>query len=495
MRGKNNNLPEVPKGWVWTRLGEIARIRNGFAFKSRNYQNEGIFLIRQSNLEKRRVNVEKAVHLPNQFLNKYSEFIIRKGDILVGMSGSIGKSCIYDLETPALQNQRTGLIQLLEPRMKQFIRYYLDTLEGQLLFLAKGVGVQNISAREIESCPIPIPPLPEQRRIITKIEELFTKLDAGVEALKKVKAQLKRYRQAVLKYAFEGKLTEEWRVKHKSDLEPASVLLERIKEERRKNGGSEKGTWEEVPPLETSDLPELPQGWVWTSLGEIADIVTGTTPTKSKKEYYGTDFPFFKPTDLNDGYHVRKSRDGLSKKGIEKARLLPDKSTLVTCIGATIGKTGFIRAAGACNQQINSLIPERNVFPEFVYFMCVSPQFQRSIITNASATTLPILNKSKFEKLEIPLPPLREQQTIVEEIERHFSGADEVDKVVEQSLSQTRRLRQSILKKAFEGKLVPQDPSDEPVEKLLERVKMEKARRERGRRRSVGRELTQDRGG
>ena len=200
---------------------------------------------------------------------------------------------------------------------------------------------------------------------------------------------------------------------------------------------------------------ELPEGWVWKKVSDLGEVLTGTTPTKAKKEYYDSkDYPFFKPTDLNEGYYVKKSGDGLSKKGIEEARLLPSKSILVTCIGATIGKTGLIRVSGAFNQQINAIIPQKNVLPEFVYFVCISPQFQKSIVDNSSATTLPILNKRKFEMLTMPIPPLIEQQKIVEEIESRLSVAEEIEETIDINLKRAERLRQAILKKAFCGKLV-----------------------------------------
>ncbi|MFA4853711.1 MAG: restriction endonuclease subunit S, partial [Bacteroidales bacterium] len=150
------------------------------------------------------------------------------------------------------------------------------------------------------------------------------------------------------------------------------------------------------------------------------------------------------------------------------------KSILVTCIGATIGKAGLSRVSGTSNQQINAIVVHSPILPEYVFFLCISPSFQKSIIDNSSSTTLPILNKSKFELLAVPLPPLAEQQQIVTEVERRLSVADEMEKTVETALKQAERLRQSILKRAFEGNLVPQDPQDEPAEKLLERIKEEK---------------------
>jgi len=469
------NLPELPRGWVWTRLSEVVDIRNGFAFKSSDYRDSGALLVRQSNLGHSKVNIDNAAYLPEAYLGKYPEFTVTKGAVLIGMSGSIGKLCLYNLDTAALQNQRTGLLEFFEPDMKPYVWYYLNTLERSLTTMARGVGVQNISAAQIKSYPISIPPLPEQHRIVAKIEELFTRLDAGVEALKKIKAQLKRYRQAVLKYAFEGRLTKEWRQAHKDEIEPASIFLERIKQERHKTA---KAKYKELPPLDTADLSDLPEGWVWAKVGEIGLVETGNTPSKSQAAYYGRDYNFYKPTDLNAGYYTRESEDGLSSEGIKKARLLPERSILITCIGATIGKTGFIRQRGASNQQINAIIPDRNMLPEFLYFICISPQFQNGILSNASATTLPILSKRKFEVLELPLCPILEQHQAVEEIERRFSVADQIERTVDHSLKQAERLRHSILRRAFEGKLVPQDPNDEPAEKLLERIRQERARQQ-----------------
>jgi len=248
-------------------------------------------------------------------------------------------------------------------------------------------------------------------------------------------------------------------------------LLERIKEERKKKLGSK---YKELPPLDTSELPDLPEGWTWARVFDLGDVETGRTPSKAKLEFYGKDFPFFKPTDLNAGYNTRESQDGLSKLGIQQARFLPAGSVLVTCIGATIGKTGLIRRAGASNQQINAIIPAKGISSEYLYYVCVSPDFQKRILSSASATTLPILNKNKFEQLILPIPSTSEQQLIVSEIERRFSVADEVEKVVEQSLKQAERLRQSILKRAFEGKLVPQDPTDPPPIQLLEEIRKQK---------------------
>ena len=209
---------------------------------------------------------------------------------------------------------------------------------------------------------------------------------------------------------------------------------------------------------------------MWTTLGEIGEIVTGNTPSKDNKEYYGGNIPFFKPTDLEQGIDTKFSNDKLSQLGFESSRKLPANTVLVTCIGATIGKTGLISVEGSCNQQINAIVPTKSIIPYFLYYACVSEYMQNEIKSNASATTLPILNKGNFSKIAFPLPPLEEQKRIVSEIERWMlfvkvvkSGKSDLQKIIIQAKSK-------ILDLAIHGKLVPQDPNDEPASELLKRI-------------------------
>jgi len=205
-------------------------------------------------------------------------------------------------------------------------------------------------------------------------------------------------------------------------------------------------------------------------LGEIGEITTGNTPSKDNEEYYGGNIPFFKPTDLEQGIDTKFSNDKLSQLGFESSRKLPANTVLVTCIGATIGKTGLISVEGSCNQQINAIVPTKSIIPYFLYYACVSEYMQNEIKSNASATTLPILNKGNFSKIAFPLPPLEEQKRIVSEIERWMlfvnvveSGKSDLQKIIIQAKSK-------ILDLAIHGKLVPQDPNDEPASELLKRI-------------------------
>lgn len=151
------------------------------------------------------------------------------------------------------------------------------------------------------------------------------------------------------------------------------------------------------------------EDWVEVKVNELGEVITGGTPSKKVSEYYSkNDYPFYKPTDLNKGAIVDKSNDFLSELGFEKSRNAVAGSVLVTCVGATIGKTGLIKKEGAFNQQINAIIPSKCITSECLYFQIIAPEFQRQIKSNSSSTTLPILNKGKFSKLPIQLPPLPE---------------------------------------------------------------------------------------
>ena len=281
----------------------------------------------------------------------------------------------------------------------------------------------------------------------------------------------KALRQKILDLAIHGKL-----VPQDPNDEPASVLLERIRDEKERlikegkikrpkksKATSDKPHYENVPF-------EVPSSWVWTTLGDIAEIITGNTPSKDIKEYYSGNIPFFKPTDLEQGIHTKYSKDRLTPLGFEQSRKLPANSVLVTCIGATIGKTGLTTVEGTCNQQINAIIPTSAILAKFLYYVCISEYMQHEIKANASATTLPILNKGNFSKIAITIPPLQEQSRIVKGIEHWLSLVDCIEGNKENLQRTIREAKSKILTLAIHGKLVPQDPTDEPAAELLKRI-------------------------
>jgi len=302
----------------------------------------------------------------------------------------------------------------------------------------------------------------------------------------------KALRQKILDLAIRGKL-----VPQNPNDEPADVLLERIREQKMqmfKEGKLKKkdikndtvifkgednlhyekfqdGTMKCIE----AEIPfELPEGWRWSRLGSLFSTITGNTPSTKNASLYGNDYPFYKPTDLEAGLYVYTSEAMVSEKGYQAGRGVPEHSVLITCIGATIGKTGYIRNTGICNQQINAILPHKFIAPEYTYFCMCSDFEQRQIWINSSSTTLPILNKSKFDNLLFPVPPLLEQSILIKEIKKLFQHVN-IIQMEKSTLQETLRLtKNKILDLAIRGKLVPQDPNDEPASVLLERIKAEK---------------------
>ena len=223
--------------------------------------------------------------------------------------------------------------------------------------------------------------------------------------------------------------------------------------------GKKKETLTPEERLQAALVPEseqpykVPENWCWTYLGCVSNVVTGGTPSKKHPEYYGGLFPFFKPTDLDFGRHVVEASEYLTDEGKTVSRIIPEQSTAVCCIGS-IGKCGFLEVEGTTNQQINSAIPKFN--PLFLYYYCNTHYFNEELWSKASATTISIVNKSKMESCVFPLPPLPEQQRIVDRIESLFAKLDEAKQRAQDALDSFETRKAAILHKAFTGELTAQ---------------------------------------
>ena len=431
-------MAKIPQGWVECQLGDICNLDNGSKVYNVNLPLLDVKYLRG---KKEAINVEKGVLLNN-------------GDFVILVDGE-NSGEIFSIYEQGIMGSTFKKLIFSDYINVDFAKFKIMSKQKMFKLHKVGSAIPHLNKKLFKSLQLLLPPLNEQRRIVEKIESEFAKIDEGLEHLEHAKEQIKQYRQSVLKSAFEGKLTQQ-----NPDDESAEILLHKINSKAK-----------------FIHNDNLPQGWIVCLLGEVCEVVTGSTPsTKNDNNYNSKDYPFFKPTDLNAGYYTNNSKDYVSEYAYDRARKLPKNSVLVTCIGATIGKTGIIRQAGICNQQINAILPNNYILPELLYWYCTSEHFQNLIKQTASATTLPILNKRNFEKLHIVFMPLNEQKKIVEEIDKRSAVADEVEKVVEDNIEKAKQLKQSILKKAFEGRLVPQDPNDKPATILLEKIKQERSK-------------------
>ena len=303
-------------------------------------------------------------------------------------------------------------------------------------------------------------------------------------ALRRAQANLKRYRASVLKDACEGRLvpteTELARSEGR-DFQSAAVLLEHILAERRARWESQekrRGKYKEPSAPDPSALPELPEGWVWATVEQLAAIGTGSTPLTSKAEYYQHgSVPWVTSSALNDPL-VPSPNNYVSEQAVEECRLFlyPANTLLIAMYGEgkTRGKCSELLFPSTINQAIAAVIMEdsaANCRPYTKVFLHSNYEATRRL---SSGGVQPNLNLGLIKGLAIPLPPLAEQRRIVAEVERRLSVVQQAEATVEASLARAERLRQSILKQAFSGKLVPQDPHDEPASALLERIKAER---------------------
>ena len=456
----------LPAGWAWQSLGDVLKVRNGFAFKSSDYQKSGVLLIRQSNLDGNKVSLEKAEYLPEIFLKDHMDFRVAKGDVLIGMSGSIGKLCVYNRDEPALQNQRTGLLQFKDDSIKRWIWHYLPLIQGKLHEGGKGVGVQNISASQIEGLPIPIAPEECRVQIVAEIEKQFSRLDEAVGNLKRVKVNLKRYKAAVLKAAVEGKLTEDWRKAH-PNVEPASKLLERILAERRAKWGG-KGQYKETGRPNVNDLPQLPQHWAWCLTDALFSFVT--SGSRGWAQYYSDEGPLFLRVGNLDHDSIRPDLSDVQRvnppAGAEGTRTMVESGDILISITADVGMIAIVPAGlgdAYINQHVSLARPLNGFCREYLaWYLAARDGGQKMFLQLQRGATKVGLGLDDIRTVPVPLPPLKEQQEIVAEVERRLSVIEELNTAVQANLTRADRLRQSILSQAFSGRLVLQRYSVEP---------------------------------
>jgi type I restriction enzyme S subunit len=323
---------------------------------------------------------------------------------------------------------------------------------------------------------------------VAKIEELFSDLDAGVATLTRAKANLKCYRASVLKAAVEGHLTADWRAEH-PDVEPASALLARILTKRRQKweaaqlakfaatGKSPPKNWKdkypEPSPPDTTNLPELPDGWCWTSLGQIKQF-SMYGPRFSSDGYSDEGVLVLRTTDFSDDGRIDfetpprlpLSEDEIRSYKLETGDLLITRTGSLGTLAIFNGGPTSIAAAFL----IYYRMPTDPTTIRYLFNYLKSPAGQRELIGKGAGVGRPNLNIPAIDSIPISFPPLAEQVQLNQELSQRFSQIDAAEAQIERGLLRASRLRQSILKQAFEGKLVPQDPADEPASVLLERT-------------------------
>jgi type I restriction enzyme S subunit len=398
---------KLPKGWEVKKLGEVCKLKNGFAFKSNNYQKNGVPVIRISDISSGIVSSEDAVRVEAR--DDYENYLVETNDILVAMSGATtGKFGIFKSTEKAYQNQRVGKFKILDEKIlnNQFLFYQINSLKKQIEKDSYGGAQPNISSVKIEQMEITLPPLPEQQAIVAKIEELFSELENGKKELLTAQAKLKTYRQSLLKWAFEGRLTNE----------------------NLKEG-------------------ELPKGWEVKKLGEVAK-------NKSKK-VTPADYPDAKfvgmdciePHTLKPKFTYKFGDFKSAGNYFEMGQVLYGR------MRPYLNKVYKAEYEGACSGEFIVLQCSEKLYPNLLSYILHSKDFV-SYANHKTNGDRPRISYEEISDYPIALGPLHEQQAIVAILESKLTICDKIEEATTASLKQAETLRQSILKKAFEGKLI-----------------------------------------
>lgn len=448
------------KPWETVRLGDVAKTSSGGTPKRgvAAYYGGEIPWVKSGELGDSTV-YETQEKISKAGLDNSSAKLFPKGTLCVALYGAtVGKLGILGMD--AATNQAVCGIFLPEDIDTRFAYRFLESKRRDLIEMGKGGAQSNISQEIIRDLQFPFPPPDEQRRIVSEIEKQFTRLEAGVSALKRVQANLKRYRAAVLKAACEGKLvpTEAELAKtgkRKAKFETGEELLARILTERRKNW-SGRGKYKEPSAADTTSLALLPDGWTWSALAQLATHITdGTHKTPT---YVDAGVPFLSAKDISGfrlsfdscRYIPQSEHEELSK------RCLVRRGTVLITKSGTIGRVAVVETDDKFSlfESVASVPVLPPIEPKFVSiaaFNCISGAFGAA---NQKGVAVRHLHLEDLRRVPIPLPPLAEQTRIVAEVERRLSVVEELEAVVSANLQRATRLRQSILQKAFSGNQV-----------------------------------------
>jgi len=389
-------------------------------------------------------------HITEAAVRDSSTNIIPPDTVIIATRVGLGK--VIRVPYPAAINQDLKALIPKPDVDKSYLEYWIVSIANYLESIGSGTTVKGIRLEQLRSLPFPLAPLNQQKRIVSEIEKQFSRLDEAVAGLKRVKANLKRYKAAVLKAAVVGNLTEQWRKEH-HNVEPSSELLKRILAERRADG--EKKYKEQKGP-DVDGLPEIPETWTWATLPQLGELNRGKSKHRPRNapKLYGGPYPFIQTGDVRHATGViTEFTQTYSEEGLKQSRLWP-KGTLCITIAANIADTAILGIKACFPDSIVGFIPEtKHTDVRFVeYFLRTAKE---NLERFAPATAQRNINLEILKDVAIPLPPEEEQRIIVSEIERRLSIAEEIEHSLDLTMQRAERLRQAILVKAFSGKLAP----------------------------------------
>jgi len=411
---KETEIGPIPVEWEVVRLGEIAENRKfaivdgpfGSQMKVSEFKDSGVPVLEMEHLKGNRFTGEIRRFISEQKYEELKRSTVVAGDLVISKTGTLGLVAIVpQWITRAVMTSRLAKVSINSKLAEtDFVFFALLHLQqsGYWEQVGEGTTMKVLSLRKIAEAPIPLPPLPEQRRIahvLSTIQQAIAAQDDLIAAARKVKRSLMRH---LFTYG--------------------PVPLNQA----------------DQVPLKETEIGPVPEHWEIVEVGKTGEVITGTTPSTKVPEYYDGPYMFISPGDIGETKYAKQTAKYLSEKGLGVSRALPKDTVLVVCIGATIGKTAMTFAdQSATNQQINAIIPNKRVLSHYLYYALSyrSP----SLPSLASRAAVPIVNKSNFSKFLIAIPPLPEQEAIAQTLSAldHKIEAEERRKAALQALFKT----------------------------------------------------------
>ncbi|EHZ0416467.1 restriction endonuclease subunit S [Campylobacter coli] len=411
-------MTNLPQGWEWKSLGEICFITDG-THKTPNYIETGIPFLSVKNISKGFFDLSDVKYIS---LEEHNKLIKRAKpefeDILICRIGTLGKAIKISLEFEFSIFVSLGLLKPKVKIISDYLVYFLNSyfIEGWINDNKVGGGTHTakLNLNILEKCPIALPPLKEQERIVGILDESFAKIDESIKILEQDLLNLDELMQSALQKAF-------------------NPLKDNAKENYK-----------------------LPQGWEWKSLGEIANTSSGGTPSRNKKEYWENgNIKWLKSGELNDGY-IDFIEENITEEAIKNssAKIFQKGTLLIAMYGATAGKLGILNLDSTTNQAICAFLhKDKNIkfLEKFLFYFLFF--LRDKIIKDSFGGAQPNINQTYIKNLQIPLPPIKEQEQIASHLDELSSHVKNLKQNYQAQIKDLQELKKSLLDKAFKGNL------------------------------------------
>lgn len=449
---KGEQIYKLPEGWLIVKLEDISKQITDGSHNPPKAIDKGIPMLSAKNIENNNITFDEVRYTSSEdFEYENRRTKVEHGDVLLTIVATIGRTAVVSKNLNAKFSLQRSVAAIKPLIGGKFLMYCIQSpiFQKQLTDNAKGTAQKGVYLKTLRNLKVPLPPLKEQSRIVSKIETLFSELDHAEKGLKKAKQQLEIYRQTLLKDAFNGQLSKKWRTENLIELEKAS--------------------------------DEYLNSWEHQPIKNLAEFVgSGSTPKGGRSIYDEDGIPFIRSQNVLVNRLIQDDLVFISIDIHEKMKRTKTKpnDVLLNITGASIGRSAYI-PDGFTEGNVNQHVCIIRVAPElirykYLTFFLNSPEAQLKIMQINTGATREALNLSQIKGFKIPVCDIREQDVIIQTLESQFTLIDNLSETLKKSFKEIVSLRHSILKKAFEGKLVRQEPTDESAQKLLELIKKEK---------------------